>query len=49
MWRLDQFPDGGYRIRNKATGLCLTAAGAGVLTASEFVRDDLHLWTVTTP
>ena len=49
MWRLEQFPDGGYRIRNKATGLCLTAAGAEGLTVSEFVRNDLHLWTITTP
>jgi arabinan endo-1,5-alpha-L-arabinosidase len=49
LWRLDQFPDGGYRIRNKATGMCLTAAGGGGLTASAFVRDDLHLWTITTP
>jgi arabinan endo-1,5-alpha-L-arabinosidase len=49
LWRLDQFPDGGYRIRNKATRLCLTAAGAGGLAASDFVPDDLHLWTVTTP
>jgi hypothetical protein len=49
LWRLDQFPDGGYRIRNKATGLCLTAADSGGVGASAFVRDDLHLWTITTP
>ena len=49
LWHLDQFPDGGYRIRNKATGLCLTATGADAVVASEFVRDDLHLWTITTP
>ena len=49
MWRLEQFPDGGYRIRNKATGLSLTAAGAGGVVAGDFVRDDLHLWTITTP
>lgn len=48
MWRLDQFPDGGYRITNKATGLALTASGA-TLSATPFVRDDLHLWTITTP
>ena len=49
LWRLDQFPDGGYRIRNKATGLCMTAADSGGVGASAFVRDDLHLWTITTP
>ena len=49
LWRLEQFPDGGYRIRNKATGLCLTQAGGGGLSATAFVRDDLHLWTITTP
>ena len=49
LWRLDQFPDGGYRIHNKATGMSLTAASAGGLVASAFVRDDLHLWTITTP
>ena len=49
MWQLEQFPDGGYRVRNKATGLSLTAAGAGGVAAGVFVRDDLHLWTITTP
>jgi len=49
MWRLEQFPDGGYRIRNKANGLSLTAAGASGLAVAEFVRDELHLWSVTTP
>jgi arabinan endo-1,5-alpha-L-arabinosidase len=48
LWRLDQFPDGGWRIRNKATGQSLTAAGNGIAT-SAFVRDDLHLWTIMTP
>jgi arabinan endo-1,5-alpha-L-arabinosidase len=49
MWQLDEFPDGGYRIRNKASGLCLTATGGGGVGTSAFVRDDLHLWTITTP
>ncbi len=49
MWSLDQFPDGGYCIRNKmAAGLTLKAAGSGI-EAGEFARDDLHLWTITTP
>jgi arabinan endo-1,5-alpha-L-arabinosidase len=49
LWHLDQFPDGGYRIRNKATGMSLTATGAGGVAASDFVKDDVHLWTITTP
>jgi len=48
LWQLDQFPDAGYRIRNKATGTTLTATPNG-LAATPFVRDDLHLWTITTP
>jgi arabinan endo-1,5-alpha-L-arabinosidase len=47
LWQLEQFPDGGWRIRNKASGLYLTAAGGVGFGA--FVRDDLHLWTITTP
>jgi len=50
LWHLDEFPDGGWRIRNKATGMSLTTAGAGSgLALGPFVRDDLHLWTITTP
>ena len=50
LWHLDEFPDGGWRIKNKATGMSLTAASAGGgLGLGLFVRDDLHLWTVTTP
>jgi arabinan endo-1,5-alpha-L-arabinosidase len=48
-WKLEQFPDGGYRIVNKATGKCLTAEGATGITLGDFVRDDGHLWTITTP
>ena len=49
LWHLDQFPDGGYRVVNKATGLSLTATGGGNVTVGPFVRDDNHLWTITTP
>jgi arabinan endo-1,5-alpha-L-arabinosidase len=49
LWHLDQFPDSGYRIRNKATGQSLAATRADGLALDAFVRDDLHLWTITTP
>ena len=49
LWRLEQFPDGDWRIRNKATGMSLTAVGAGGVAASDFVKDDVHLWTIATP
>jgi arabinan endo-1,5-alpha-L-arabinosidase len=49
MWRLEQFPDGGYRVVNKATRKCLIASGVPGVTVGDFVRDDSHLWTITTP
>ncbi len=49
LWRLEQFPDGGYRIRNKANNLSLTAADKGAVTATPFIHDVLHLWSITTP
>jgi len=48
MWRLDQFPDGGWRIVNKADGLSLNS-GSGGMMLDKFKRDDMHLWTITTP
>ena len=49
MWHLDEFPDGGWRIRNKATGLSLREGGGGAVRLEPFVRDDRSLWTLTTP
>ena len=53
MWHVEEFPDGSYAIRNKSTGLALAAPGSGKdannVVATRFVRDDLHLWTITTP
>lgn len=51
LWGLDQFPDGSYRIRNKATGLTLAASAtdSNGLIATPFTRDDLHRWKITTP
>jgi arabinan endo-1,5-alpha-L-arabinosidase len=49
IWTFEEFPDGGWRIRNKGTGMSLTESGSGMVTAGEFVRDEEHLWSVTTP
>jgi arabinan endo-1,5-alpha-L-arabinosidase len=48
MWHLEQFPDGGWRIRNEM-GLSLRMMDGGGLALTPFVRDDLSLWTITTP
>jgi arabinan endo-1,5-alpha-L-arabinosidase len=49
LWKLEEFPDGAYRIWNKASGLSLTAAGRGGVAAQTFAHDDAHLWTIMTP
>jgi arabinan endo-1,5-alpha-L-arabinosidase len=53
MWRLETFPDGSCAIRSKLNGLALAAPGSGKeannVVAVPFARDDLHLWTLTTP
>ena len=49
MWRLEQFPDGGYRVVNKATGKCLVASGGTGIGVGDFVRDETHLWGIGTP
>jgi arabinan endo-1,5-alpha-L-arabinosidase len=48
LWHLDQFPDGGWRIRNK-TGASLRMAERGGVAVGPFTRDDTHLWEITTP
>ena len=48
MWHLDQFPNGGYRIRNK-TGLSLGAGSGDAVALNAFAQDDWFLWTITTP
>jgi arabinan endo-1,5-alpha-L-arabinosidase len=50
LWHLDQFPDGGYRIRNKIGVDLMTLPGGGVvLGIGPFVRNDLYRWAITTP
>ena len=48
LWRLEQFPNGGYRIRLKSDGASLAMLGGG-LQLGRFVQDDTFLWTITTP
>ena len=48
LWHLDQFPDGGWRIRNK-TGGSLRMADRGGVAVGVFTRDDADLWEITTP
>ncbi|HEY5055688.1 MAG TPA: RICIN domain-containing protein, partial [Acidobacteriaceae bacterium] len=48
LWHLDQFPDGGWRIRNK-TGASLRMGERGGVTPDTFTRDDAHLWEIATP
>jgi arabinan endo-1,5-alpha-L-arabinosidase len=61
MWRLDQFPDGGYRITAKTGGLALAPVGGLVLSIagsmerpsavglSKFSNDDRHKWVIAAP
>jgi arabinan endo-1,5-alpha-L-arabinosidase len=48
MWEMEEFPDGGWRIRNKVGG-SLRMMGGGGLALAPFVRDDLSLWAIGTP
>jgi arabinan endo-1,5-alpha-L-arabinosidase len=49
MWQLEQFPNGGYRIRNKWGGSLRAGGGAGMVALDTFATDDWFLWTITTP
>jgi arabinan endo-1,5-alpha-L-arabinosidase len=49
MWHLDQWPDGSYRIWNKATGASLTSSNHGEVAMATFVADDAHRWLIGTP
>jgi arabinan endo-1,5-alpha-L-arabinosidase len=48
MWKLEQFPDGGWRVRNKV-GLSLRMVDGGGVMLEPFGRDDSSLWTIGTP
>jgi arabinan endo-1,5-alpha-L-arabinosidase len=50
LWRIEQLPDGAWRIMSKAKPLALSAVGASSATLSKFdSRSDKQRWLVKTP
>jgi arabinan endo-1,5-alpha-L-arabinosidase len=51
LWRLEQFPDGSYRIRSKSAHLVLAGSpdDPSAVVAARFSPDDLHKWMITSP
>jgi arabinan endo-1,5-alpha-L-arabinosidase len=51
LWRLEQFPDGLYRIRSKFADLVLAVApdNPNATIVTPFAPDDWHKWTIAAP
>ena len=50
LWRIEQLPDGAWRIMSKAKPLALSAVGASFATLSKFdSKSDKHRWLIKTP
>lgn len=50
LWRMEQLPDGAWRIMSKVKPLALSAVGASFATLSKFdSRSDKQRWLVKTP
>jgi arabinan endo-1,5-alpha-L-arabinosidase len=50
LWRIEQLPDGAWRIMSKSTPLALSAVGASFATLSKFdSKSDKQRWLVKTP
>ncbi len=50
LWRIEQLPDGAWRIMSKAKPLALSAIGSSSATLSKFdPKSDKHRWLIKTP
>jgi arabinan endo-1,5-alpha-L-arabinosidase len=50
LWRIEQLPDGAWRIMSKAKPLALSAVGASSATLSKFdSKSDKQRWLIKTP
>jgi arabinan endo-1,5-alpha-L-arabinosidase len=50
LWRIEQLPDGAWRIMSKAKPLALSAVGSSFATLSNFdPKSDKHRWLIKTP
>ena len=50
LWRIEQLPDGAWRIMSKAKPLALSAVGSSFATLSKFdSKSDKHRWLIKTP
>jgi arabinan endo-1,5-alpha-L-arabinosidase len=50
LWRIEQLPDGAWRIMSKAKPLALSAAGSSSATLSKFdSKSEKHRWLIKTP
>jgi arabinan endo-1,5-alpha-L-arabinosidase len=50
LWRIEQLPDGAWRIMSKAKSLALSALGSSFATLSKFDgKSDKHRWLIKTP
>ena len=50
LWRIEQLPDGAWRIMSKAKPLALSAVGSSSATLSKFdSKSEKHRWLIKTP
>jgi arabinan endo-1,5-alpha-L-arabinosidase len=50
LWRIEQLPDGAWRIMSKAKPVALSAVGSSFATLSKFdSKSDKHRWLIKTP
>jgi hypothetical protein len=49
LWTVDEFPDGSWRIRNKANGAMLGTEPKERVETGQFTGDFAHPWWILTP